>query len=94
MLADTWQILDMASLGVCSVVLLFLSIFSTAFGLYFHISESEKKCFIEDIPDDTMVVGKYRAASVANCRVQKCRWCCYRLGLEFYRTSAICYVAH
>jgi hypothetical protein len=60
-LADTWQIVDMASLGVCSFLFLcFLSFLSTAFGLYFHISESEKKCFIEDIPDDTMVVGKYK----------------------------------
>ena len=28
-------------------------------GLYFHIAETEKKCFIEEIPDDTIVVGKY-----------------------------------
>ena len=30
-----------------------------AFGLYFHIGETEKKCFIEDIPDETMVVGRF-----------------------------------
>uniref|UniRef100_A0A3B5KRK1 Transmembrane p24 trafficking protein 4 n=1 Tax=Xiphophorus couchianus TaxID=32473 RepID=A0A3B5KRK1_9TELE len=29
-------------------------------GLYFHIGETEKKCFIEEIPDETMVIGKYR----------------------------------
>ncbi|ESN90466.1 hypothetical protein HELRODRAFT_70799 [Helobdella robusta] len=29
-------------------------------GLYFHIGETQKKCFIEDIPDDTLVVGKYK----------------------------------
>ncbi|CAH1782702.1 unnamed protein product [Owenia fusiformis] len=29
-------------------------------GLYFHIGETEKKCFIEEIPDETMVVGNYR----------------------------------
>jgi hypothetical protein len=29
-------------------------------ALYFHIGETEKKCFIEDIPDETMVVGKYK----------------------------------
>lgn len=28
-------------------------------GLYFHIGETEKKCFIEEIPDETMVVGAY-----------------------------------
>ncbi|CAH1258409.1 TMED9 [Branchiostoma lanceolatum] len=29
-------------------------------ALYFHIGETEKKCFIEEIPDETMVVGKYK----------------------------------
>ena len=28
-------------------------------GLYFHIAETERKCFIEEIPDETMVIGKY-----------------------------------
>lgn len=26
-------------------------------GLYFHIGETERKCFIEEIPDETMVTG-------------------------------------
>ena len=26
--------------------------------LYFHIGEAEKKCFVEEIPDETLVVGK------------------------------------
>lgn len=26
-------------------------------GLYFHITETERKCFIEEIPDETMVTG-------------------------------------
>ena len=34
------------------------SVLCLSWGLYFHIGETEKKCFIEDIPDDTMVVGK------------------------------------
>ncbi|XP_076345865.1 transmembrane emp24 domain-containing protein eca-like [Tachypleus tridentatus] len=29
-------------------------------GLYFHITETERKCFIEEIPDETMVVGNYK----------------------------------
>merc|ERR1712076_229680 len=29
-------------------------------GLYFHIGETERKCFIEEIPDETMVVGNYK----------------------------------
>lgn len=36
----------------------FLLPFST--GLYFHIGETERKCFIEEIPDETMVVGNYK----------------------------------
>lgn len=28
-----------------------------AHGLYFHIGETEKRCFIEGIPDETMVIG-------------------------------------
>ncbi|XP_058715493.1 transmembrane emp24 domain-containing protein 4 isoform X1 [Poecile atricapillus] len=31
-----------------------------AHGLYFHIGETEKRCFIEEIPDETMVIGNYR----------------------------------
>ena len=40
----------------------FLSLFYTfseVSSLYFHIGETERKCFIEEIPDDTMVVGKF-----------------------------------
>lgn len=39
------------------VVLLFLS---KASALYFHINEGEKRCFIEEIPDETMVMGRYK----------------------------------
>ncbi|XP_034511615.1 transmembrane emp24 domain-containing protein 9-like [Ailuropoda melanoleuca] len=27
-------------------------------ALYFHIRETEKECFIEEIPDETMVIGR------------------------------------
>lgn len=39
--------------------LLFLSsayIFVSVQCLYFHIGETERKCFIEEIPDETTVV--------------------------------------
>lgn len=41
-------------------VTLFFFIFSAPFtsALYFHISETERKCFIEEIPDETVVIGK------------------------------------
>uniref|UniRef100_A0A2K5MPF1 Transmembrane p24 trafficking protein 4 n=1 Tax=Cercocebus atys TaxID=9531 RepID=A0A2K5MPF1_CERAT len=42
-------------------VLLLLALCATgARGLYFHIGETEKRCFIEEIPDETMVIGNYR----------------------------------
>lgn len=31
-----------------------------ASSVYFHIGETERKCFIEEIPDETMVIGKYK----------------------------------
>lgn len=27
-------------------------------GLYFHIAETEQKCFIEEVPSETMIVGE------------------------------------
>ncbi|XP_003978882.1 transmembrane emp24 domain-containing protein 4 [Takifugu rubripes] len=45
--------------GSVSVGLL-LALLSPSLALYFHIGETEKKCFIEEIPDETMVIGKYR----------------------------------
>lgn len=41
---------------VSSVLALFL-ILDAASALYFHIAEGERKCFIEEIPDDTTVIG-------------------------------------
>nr|XP_006632142.1 PREDICTED: transmembrane emp24 domain-containing protein 9 [Lepisosteus oculatus] len=35
-------------------------LFGSSSALYFHIGETEKKCFIEEIPDETMVIGNYR----------------------------------
>lgn len=46
---------------VLLVVATFVVNFSSA--LYFHISETERKCFIEEIPDDTTVLGMYRHQS-------------------------------
>jgi len=33
---------------------------SLTHALYFHIRETERKCFIEEVPDETLVVGKYK----------------------------------
>lgn len=37
----------------------------SACGLYFHISETERKCFIEEVPDETTVIGKLHYNLVA-----------------------------
>lgn len=41
-----------------SIFILFISV-NLSSALYFHIGETERKCFIEEIPDDTNVIGKY-----------------------------------
>lgn len=47
-----------AGLGRVVRTLLLLLWFAARGGaLYFHIGETEKKCFIEEIPDETMVIG-------------------------------------
>lgn len=38
-------------------LLLLLWLAARGDALYFHIGETEKKCFIEEIPDETMVIG-------------------------------------
>ena len=44
--------MERLTLAIC-----FSGLLSAVSGLYFHIGETEKKCFIEEIPDETMVVG-------------------------------------
>jgi len=39
-------------------VLFSIYILSAVQCLYFHIGETERKCFIEEIPDETTVVCK------------------------------------
>lgn len=39
-------------------ILILISFIKNTTSLYFHIQEGERKCFIEEIPDDTLVVGE------------------------------------
>lgn len=39
--------------------LLLVGLIANCTGLYFHIAETERKCFIEEIPDETTVIGKF-----------------------------------
>ena len=50
---------EMAKLLRYLTSLLLVLAITPAFSLYFHIGETEKKCFIEEIPDETMVIGEY-----------------------------------
>ena len=50
-MAFTWPNLATA---IALAIILVLPLSS---GLYFHIGETERKCFIEEIPDETMVTG-------------------------------------
>ena len=36
-----------------------LAVFSPSSALYFYVSEGTQRCFIEEVPADTLVVGKY-----------------------------------
>ena len=37
---------------------LVLACLGVSHGLYFHIGETEQRCFIEEVPQETMIVGK------------------------------------
>ncbi|KAH9524507.1 hypothetical protein Btru_027051 [Bulinus truncatus] len=43
-----------------TTALVVFCLFHSSYALYFHIGETERKCFIEEIPDETMVVGNYK----------------------------------
>ncbi|XP_030253241.1 transmembrane emp24 domain-containing protein 9-like [Sparus aurata] len=45
----------------CLLSVLFLNVFcSFVSSLYFHIGDTEKKCFIQEIPDDTMIIVNFQ----------------------------------
>ncbi|KAH0629938.1 hypothetical protein JD844_012432 [Phrynosoma platyrhinos] len=45
---------------VAVVAVVVMGMVSPGRALYFHLGETERKCFIEEIPDETMVIGNYR----------------------------------
>ena len=47
----------MAMLKTLQYLITLSVIFECTSGLYFHIGETERKCFIEEIPDETTVLG-------------------------------------
>jgi hypothetical protein len=44
----------MALRALCTVLLLPCLVS----GLYFHIQEGQERCFIEEMPDETLVIGE------------------------------------
>lgn len=59
---------------ISSLLSLFL-LLDLSSALYFHIAEGERKCFIEEIPDDTTVIGEFRFLECFHKIPQ--RMCCY-----------------
>ena len=47
--------------GAMRVLLSFLSLCAVSQALYFYIDGTSSKCFFEELPKDTLVVGHYKA---------------------------------
>lgn len=41
------------------LLVVFSLMLNYATGLYFHLAEGERKCFIEEVPSDTMVTSEF-----------------------------------
>ena len=54
-----WSQRNMAALAWLNALVLVFFMLDFTHGLYFHMGETEKKCFIEEIPDETMVIGEF-----------------------------------
>ncbi|KAH9415115.1 transmembrane p24 trafficking protein eclair [Dermatophagoides pteronyssinus] len=42
------------------IIIISSILYQSTLALYFHIGETERKCFIEEVPDETLVVGNYK----------------------------------
>jgi hypothetical protein len=52
--------INMGNQSYVFIVFIFTQYILITHSLYFHIRETERKCFIEEIPDQTLVIGKYK----------------------------------
>ncbi|KAK9459424.1 emp24/gp25L/p24 family/GOLD-domain-containing protein [Lipomyces oligophaga] len=50
-----------SAMRLATLGLLLLSLLTRVSGLYFYLEGSDRKCFIEDLPQETVVVGHYNA---------------------------------
>ncbi|KDN47073.1 hypothetical protein RSAG8_03850, partial [Rhizoctonia solani AG-8 WAC10335] len=46
---------------ICSLILLGFALVTSVNALHFYLDSNEKRCFIEELPTDTIVEGHYRA---------------------------------
>lgn len=55
-----------------SALLLLVAYLAGTQALYFYLDGSEKKCFIEDLPKETMVIGRVYQPCVYRSRRYTC----------------------
>ncbi|KAI7906551.1 emp24/gp25L/p24 family/GOLD-domain-containing protein [Cokeromyces recurvatus] len=53
-----------------SALLLLVTYLTSTQALYFYLEGSEKKCFIEDLPKETMVIGVYKSEQFSSAQNQ------------------------
>lgn len=51
--------MDKMYLNPFYLLVVFSLMLNYATGLYFHLAEGERKCFIEEVPSDTMVTSEF-----------------------------------
>ena len=57
--------------NICVFAISLMWCLQSSAALYFHIGETERKCFIEEIPDETTVLGKFYNCGIHCASVQK-----------------------
>jgi len=61
----------------CSVFAIFISVIlsvlvaNTSAALYFLLEDGQTRCFLEEVPKDTLVVGKYKTEEVGSRTISK-----------------------
>lgn len=61
------QTARLATLSLVAVALVLLV--APVHGLYFQLVEGTKKCFIEEVPEDVLVMGKYTSADFGKLNI-------------------------
>lgn len=67
-----------------------LSLGSVAQALYFFVDAQSPRCFIEELPKDTLVVGDYKAEEWDD---KKKAWSTHE-GINIYISVDVCLIPH